>query len=71
MDGQQQFLRDVVALAPESYVDEDGTWFTLVPGDPDELGHRRSAIGIRVKIGRVGRVDPPRYEVLETSTYNR
>jgi len=71
MEALQKFLRDIVALAPEAYVDENGTWFTMVPGDPEELGHHRSTIGMRVKIGRVGLTNPARYEVLETSTYNR
>lgn len=71
MDDLQNFLRQIVTLSPEAYVDEDGTWFTVVPGDPEELGHRRSAIGLRVKIGRVGLTEPARYEVLDTTTYNR
>lgn len=67
MDALQVFLQTVVELSDEFGQYEDGTWYDVVPNDPEELGQSRSAIGVMVKIAG----EPGSYEVVASTTYNR
>jgi hypothetical protein len=64
----QAFLHAVVKLAPAFQCDDEGTWYTLVPGDPDEHADERPPIGLLVKIA--GDLASG-YQVVNDTTYNR
>jgi hypothetical protein len=69
MEPTQAFLHAIVKLANSCSPDEEGTWYRLVPGDPEEFtDDDRSPIGLLVKIA--GDLNSG-YRVINDTTYNR
>lgn len=68
MEPTQAFLHAITRLAARTTTDHEGTWYRLVPGDPEEFHDGRPPIGLLVKIR--GSLEFG-YEVVADTTYNR
>jgi hypothetical protein len=71
VDQTQRLLQLLVRHGVPAQTDSMGEWFTLVPNDPDELGHMRSSIGVQVKIAGDTSQSDGSFQIVDVITYNR